>query len=223
MTTVRVAAALCALALGSMANAGLTFSFADPAGGRQLSNTANGGGAGIGRLTYSTTTPIVLIVDTGVEGSTTFTNARCEMTLNMAAAQTINQFTLASLTGTFAFYDFTGGIRTDIVTATAQNGAFVRLNQSNSLMFSSNNGLLYTAGPALTPILAGQGMTGFQDAVFTLTNMLIAGGAPLTNANGVFNSFAADASFSGSSQQVPTPGSMAILMLAAGAVLRRRR
>ena len=213
-----------AVALAQSAQAGITFSFADPSGGQQLTHTANGGGPGVGRFSYSVTTPITLIVDAASEGTTTFTNARLEMNnLNIAAAQVINMFTLAQVTGSFTFYDFTGGVRTNIVTGTAQNGSFVRLGGSNSLMFSSPNGLLYTAGPALQPLLGGVALTGLQDAVFTMTNLQVAGGAPLTGANGVFNNFVADTSFSGSSGLVPTPGSMAIMVLAAGTLLRRRR
>lgn len=223
MTTVRAVSGIAALVLGAAAQADITFSFADPSGGQQVTATANGGGAGVTRVTYDTSAPITFIVDTGAEGGTTFTNARVEFTnFDVGAAVVINNMTFAPVSGTFTFYDFTGGVRTDILRGQSTTGAFVRVGIANAFMFSSANGFLYTAGAALLPVLGAQNLMGQQDAVFSLTNINVQGGGPLIGANGAFNSFTADTSYSGSSQ-VPAPGSIAILMTAAAASFRRRR
>jgi hypothetical protein len=62
-----------------------------------------------------------------------------------------------------------------------------------------------------------------KEAVFTLTDVLVAGGAPLTGAGGVFNSFNANASYSGNSALAPAPGSIALLTLAGCFFTKRRR
>lgn len=226
MRTVRGMLALAVLAVCPVAQATIAFSFADPGPGHQLTNTANGGGAGIGLLSYSSSQPIAFIIDGATETAVTMNNARLQMTnLTLGAAQTQNGITTAPVSGSFVFYDFTGGVRTDIVTATVPNGSFVRIGATNAMLFSSATGLQYTAGPILTSLLeqAGLTLTNPQEAVFTLTDVSVAGGAPLFNANGVFNSFTANSSFSGNTSTVPTPGSVAVLLLAAATTLTRRR
>jgi len=212
--------ALCPIAQGSIA-----FSFADPIGGRQLTNIANGGGPGIGRLSYSATTPIVFIIDAGVEGTTSYPNARLEFNnMDLGAAQTISIFTMAPVTGSFTVYDLTGGIRTNIVTGTAnQAGAFMRVGDTSSMMFSSGNGFFYTAGPALVPLMGGLALGGLQEATFTITDILTQGGLPVIGAGGVFNDFVANTSYSGNTGTVPAPGSLALMVLGAGMSFRRRR
>lgn len=221
----RLVAALGALALATAAQAAtITFSFADPSGGQQLSNVANGASPGVGRMTYDTTAPITFIVDSSTEGQTVFTNSRLEFTnFNLGTAMQINSFNLAQVTGSFTFYQLNAGVRTNLLTGTATNGAFVNFNGSNAMMFNSSNGFSYTAGPGLSTILAGEPLGGLQDAGFTITNLQVSGGGPLTNAGGVFNSFLADTSYSGSSNTIPTPGSLAIVAMAAGTIVRRRR
>lgn len=214
------------LALCPMAHGAIAFSFADPGGGHQLSNTANGGGAGIGLLHYDTTQNITFNIDGVSEGigSTTFANARLEMNnLTLGAALTQNGVTTAPVAGSFTFYDFAGGVRTDIVTAVVPAGSYVRIGNTNALLFSSSQGLVYTPGPRLQTILGlGVNLVNPQEAVFTLTDITVAGGAPLTGAGGVFNSFDANASYSGNAGVAPAPGSVALLVLA-GVVTRRRR
>jgi hypothetical protein len=213
--------AVCPIAQGSIA-----FSFADPGPGHQLTNTANGGGTGIGRLTYNSTQAISLIVDGTTEsaGMLTFNNARLEMTnMNLGAAQTVGGVTTAPVTGGFTFFDFTGNVRTNILTATIPTGSFVRIGNTNALLFSSSQGLVYSPGPALTTFLAGATFANPQEAVFTLTDVVVGGSLPLIGAGGVFNSFTANSSYSGNTATVPAPGSIVLLVLGAGVVAGRRR
>ncbi len=227
MNTLRGLMCASLLALCPLAHGSLAFSFASPGPGHQLTNVANGGGVGIGLLGYNTNQAISLIVDGTSEaiGTTTFTNARLEMTnLHLGAAQTINGITTAPVSGSFAFYDFTGNTRVNILLATVPNGSFVRIGGTSAILFSSAQGLVYTAGPRLQTILGTAGpMVNPQEAVFTLTDVLVAGGAPLTGANGVFNSFNANASYSGNSALAPAPGSVALLSLAGLIFTKRRR
>ena len=100
-------------------------------------------------------------------------------------------------------------------TATVPAGSYVRIGNTNALLFSSSQGLVYTPGPRLQTILgAGRNLGNPEEAVFTLTDISVAGGAPLTGTGGVFNSFDANASFSGNAGVVPAPGSVALLVLA---------
>ena len=214
------------LALCQAAQGAIAFSFADPGGGHQLTNTANGGGPGIGMLHYSTTDAITLIVDGAASGvgSATFTNARLEMAnLTLGAAQTQNGITTAPVAGSFTFYDFTGNVRVNILTANVAQGSYVRIGATNALLFSSALGLVYTPGPRLQSLLStGQSLGNPQEATFTLTDVTTVGGAPLIGAGGVFSSFDCNASFSGNTQVIPAPASIALLALA-GLVSRRRR
>lgn len=216
------------LAMASVANASIAFSFADPVPGRQVSNVQNGAGPGLGLLTYDTSANIVLLVDDnefGGFGSLSFNTARLEVTLTLGAAVTLGGVTLAPVSGTFTIYDFTGGVRTDILTGSSQNGAFVRVTGTNAIQFSTADGFSYAAGPALAALLlpSGRSLAPAQEAVFTLTDIATVGGGNFIGPGGVFRSFNANASFSGTSETVPTPGAAALAGLAGLVALRRRR
>jgi len=225
------AIALTAIAAATMsfaaaANAGIAFSFADPAGGKQLTNVKDGGGANTGLLTYDTAAAITFIIDGNAEGfSASFPNARMELSMLLGQATTIGGVTTAPVDGQFTIYDFTGGVRTDIITGTSDNGSYVRIGGTNALLFSSDDGFVYTAGPALTALLApGRVIAPLQEAVFSLTDIATTGGTGLFAPGGVFNSFSANASFSGNTDVVPNPGALALLGVAGmTAGLRRRR
>jgi MYXO-CTERM domain-containing protein len=212
------------LALASAANASIAFSFADPIPGRQVSNLSNGGGVGIGRLSYDTAVPITFLID-GVEeglGTATFTNARLRVDLTLGAAISIGGIVIAPVGGTFTIFDATSGL--DIVTGSSNLGSFVRVTGTNSIQFSTADGFAYSAGPALQSFLGpGLVLTADQEAVFTLTDIVTASGAPFIGPGGVFRDFQANASFSGTSNVVPTPGATALVGLAGLAAFRRRR
>ncbi len=215
-------AGLC-LAAGA-AQASIAFSFADPANGRQLTNVKDGAAAGVGLMTYDSSAPITFIVD-GTEdslGVLVFNNARMEMRFEMSPAVTIAGVTTAPVAGTFRIYNATSG--NDIVTGQSADGAFVRIAGTNSILFSSPDGFTYTAGADLTSFLpSGQSLAADQEAVFTLTDVLVQGGGSMFAAGGVFKDFAANASFSGTSNLVPTPGAIALAGLGGLLVGRRRR
>lgn len=227
MKAIRGMACLGLFALCPLAQGAIAFSFADPGPGHQLTNTADGGGAGIGLLSYSSTQAITFNIDGTTEevGNTTFTNARFEMS-NMTLGAPVFQggILVAPVAGSFAFYDFTDNVRTDILTATVPTGSFVRIGNASALLFSSSQGLVYTAGPALQAMLGASGGLGNpQEAVFTLTDIVAADGGPIIDANGAFTSFSANSSFSGNTATVPAPSSVALLYIAAGLVAKRRR
>ncbi|MGQ0626755.1 MAG: MYXO-CTERM sorting domain-containing protein [Phycisphaerales bacterium] len=217
------------LALASAANASIAFSFADPVPGRQVSNLQNGSGAGLGLLTYDTSAPIVFLVDdsdVGGSGATSFNNARLEVNLTLGAAITMGGVTLAPVSGDFTIYDFTGNVRTDILRGQSMSGAFVRVTGTNAIQFSTADGFSYTAGPALQAFLGAlRTLVADQEAVFTLTDIATVGGGSFIGPGGVFRSFNANASFSGTSnvEVVPTPGAAALAGLAGLVALRRRR
>ncbi|MCC6426619.1 MAG: hypothetical protein IT435_07335 [Phycisphaerales bacterium] len=223
MKTFIVSVAGLCMAAGA-AQASIAFSFADPAGGRQMSNVKDGAGAGIGLMTYDTTAALTFIVDGSDEslGSLTFTNARMELRFEMSPAVTLAGITTAPVAGGFRIYNADTG--NDILTGASRDGAYVRIAGTNSILFSTPDGFTYAAGPDLTSWLpSGETLAPDQEAVFTLTDVLVAGGGSMFAAGGVFKDFTANASFSGNSQLVPAPGALALAGIGGVLVARRRR
>ncbi|MBM4109649.1 MAG: hypothetical protein FJ255_12720 [Phycisphaerae bacterium] len=225
-----IAAGLLAAA-GSVANAAVTFSFADPAPGKQLRHTSNGGAPGSGTLSYdqSNTTGVIRFIVGSNDGSiptTVFSNARMEMSIDMGTAIPIAGGFMAPLMGTFRIYDFSSAL--DILTGTfgQGGGTAVVFGASGALITNSiaPNALVYTAGPALQALLpTGLVLAPLFDAVFTITDIAQIGGGPFVNTAGEVASFDANASFSGTSELIPTPGTLALLGAAGLVGIRRRR
>lgn len=232
--TLLIAAAMVAAA-GTAANAAVTFSFADPAPGKQLTHTTNGGAPGSGVLSYdqsNTTGAIRFIVGSndGAIPTTVFANARVEMEINVGTATAIPGGASAPLQGRFRFYslDVNNQNPVDILSGSfgQTGGVAVVFGASGALITNSiqPNDLVYTAGPALQSLLpAGLFLAPLFDAVFTITDIEQVGGGPFVNQNGEIAGFTANASFSGTSEIVPTPGSAALIGLAGLIGLRRRR
>jgi hypothetical protein len=219
--TLKLLALVGGLGVTAAANAGVAFSFADPTGGRQLMNMAGLGPGGTGLLMYDQSAPLTLIVDGSGSGlgSTTF-NARMEMNLSLGQSQAVAGVTLAPVTGSFTIYTLNGAVRSDLLTGSASAGSYVRVGGTNSILLS-DPGFSYTAGAGLSSFLAGQTLIPGFEGVFTVTDV-DTGGSSLIGANGFFNSFTANASFSGNTQVVPAPGALALLA-AGGLVAARRR
>lgn len=225
-TKMTVVAALAAAAVAGSASASITFSFADPIPGRQLRNQANGAGVGVGLLTYDTTAPITFLVDGTDEGLSqwTWSNARMEMNLALGAATTFAGVTVAPVQGTFTIYDFTGSVRNDILTGTAAAGTFVRISNTNSILFSDPD-FTYTAGPALAALLpSGVSFVNPTEGSFSVTDVSVAeGGGHFIGPGGVFRTFTANSSFSGNTALIPSPGALALAATSGMIALRRRR
>jgi hypothetical protein len=224
MRTICTLAALAGLAVVSTAQAGIAMSFADPIPGRQLHNVQNGAGLGVGQLSYDQNAVISLLIDGTDEGfgQVTFSNARMEMNLALGTAVTFGGVTQAPVIGTFTIYDMTAG-RVDIVTGVASLGTYVRVGNTNSLLFSDPN-FSYLPGPALSALMApGRTFTSPTEGVFTLTSILADGGGSFINPDGSFRTFDANASFSGNTEVVPAPGVMALMGLGTLCMARRKR
>lgn len=227
-----IAAGLLAAA-GSVAQAAVTFSFADPAPGKQLRHTSNGGLPGSGSLSYDTsaTTGVIRFIVGSNDGSvptTVFANARMDMSIEVGLATPIPGGFMAPLSGSFRIFNASTGL--DILTGSfgyaGPGGTAVVFGPSGALITNSivPNDLVYTAGPELTALLpSGQVLAPLFDAVFTLTDIAQIGGGPFVNPNGEVASFDANASFSGTSELIPTPGALALLGLGGLVGLRRRR
>ncbi|MBX9736815.1 MAG: hypothetical protein K2X32_07805 [Phycisphaerales bacterium] len=217
-----------ALTLAAAANASVTFQFADPAGGSQLTNVANGGGAGLGLMTYDTSANIDFFVDGSGAGllSPSFLGAHLEIAFTLGAGVVLPGGTIQiPVTGTFTVYQGTGMSRVNILTGTtlpSGSGAFFQVGSTQSILFSDPEGFAYTAGPALTPFLAGNSLIDPQEAVFTVTDLTLSSAASLLGAGGVVNSFTANTSFSGNAN-IPTPGAMALVGVGGLLAARRRR
>lgn len=226
MKNLALSAAIASLAFAGAAQASVYMSFADPIPGRQLHNTANDVEAGVGRLTYDQAATFDFFVD-GTDlgfGPVTISGAHMEMNMAIGAAATSLGVTTAPVAGAFTIYILGESGRQDIITGTARDGAYVRVGNTNSLLFSDPS-FVYTAGPVLTG-LAGAPIT-FADpteGVFTVTSIAPVGGGSFLNGDGTFKSFDANASFSGNTEVVvPTPGALALSGLGGLCLIRRRR
>lgn len=227
-----IAAGLLAAA-GSVANAAVTFSFADPAPGKQLRHTSNGAAPGSGTFSYdmSNTTGVIRFIVGSNDGSiptTVFSNARMDMNIHMGLATPVPGGFMAPLSGSFRVFDFSSGldILTGVFGSQGPGGTAVVFGASGALITNSiaPNDLVYTAGPALQALLpAGLFLAPLFDAVFTITDIAQIGGGPFINTAGEVASFDANASFSGTSELIPTPGTLALLGVAGLVGIRRRR
>ncbi|HEX8877115.1 MAG TPA: hypothetical protein VF777_10230 [Phycisphaerales bacterium] len=227
----QISAAAAVFALAGAAQADLAFSFADPGAGiRPVTCVKDGGGAGIGRITYNMAVPVSFIVDGTNEpgflgGSPQVFNANLELQLDIGAATTIGGVTTANVNGYFIVKDNVSNqviLRGDTI---AGAGAFVRVGGTNSILFSNDTGFQYTFGAALNALLApGRTPANPQEAVFTLTNILVAQGLSLIDAQTkTFNSFSANSSFTGNTAVIPSAGSLALMSLGGLIAARRRR
>lgn len=213
----------------AVAHAGLTFSFADPAAGPQVSFSGGVGGV----LTFDQEVLINFIVDGSSEPNafvTNFPSARLELSLTVGAATPLNATDfVAPVSGTFRVYH--SGIpdpaQNTILSAVVSSGAFLRVGSSSSVNSDSLVfGLSFVAGPLLQDLLLpGRTIAPQFDAVFTLTDVLNdAGGSGIAGPNGgPISAFTANASFSGTANVVPTPGAAALVVLGGLAASRRRR
>lgn len=204
----------------------ITFSFADPVPGRQMTAVAGGGGGSSALLTYDTSARISLLVDGSAEGfgALEFTDARMELSMALGVTTTMGGVTVAPVSGTFTIYDMSTGSRRDIITGASQNGAFVRVLGTNSLQFATPDGFTYLAGPALTALLApGRELSPYQEASFSLTDIQTVGGGAFIAPDGSFRSFTANSSYSGNTEVIPAPGALALAGLGGLMVARRRR
>lgn len=229
-TRLSVLAVLAPAALVAVANAGLAFSFADPTPGKQLHNLqANQAGAGTGVMSYDTDAVINFLIDGSAETNpftANFANARMEMSMTIFTGSTNAGIFNAPVAGFFRIYDANTG--NTILRGDATGGAFLRFAGTSSILLSSEAGFTYTFGQALIDVLAFTNNAGLtpvdpQEGVFTLTDAVAVGGGSLIGAGGVVKSFDANASYSGNTETVPGPGSIALLGLAGLAGRRRRK
>jgi uncharacterized protein (TIGR03382 family) len=219
-------------AAGSIAQATvMTFSFADPAPGKQLRHTSNGPAPGSGALTYdmSATTGVIRFIVGSNNGSiptTVFANARMEMNIDVGLATPIPGGFMAPLMGSFRIFNADSSL--DILTGTfgQGGGTAVIFGASGAVITNSiaPNDLVYTAGPELQALIpSGLFLAPLFDAVFTITDITQIGPGPFVSTSGEIASFDANASFSGTAELIPTPGTLALLGLAGLTGLRRRR
>ena len=216
---------LAALALAGLAGSamgGLTFSFADPAGNGQLVNTG-------GVLSYDSSAVLSFNIDGSTEPSpfsVSFVNAGLELNLTLSNASSFAGVTTAQISGSFRFFnrDINGGVgpAATILEAVAPSGAFVSIGAAGTVNTDFDFfGLVLSAGAQLQGLLApGRFIAPPFDSVFTVTDIAP---LPLSVVNGTISNFSANASFSGTANVVPTPGSVALLALGGLAMGRRRR
>lgn len=222
-TSFRIAA-LAALAVTAAAHADIAMSFADPIPGRQLHNMANGSGPGIGFMTYDQSAQLSFLFDGSEDSlpSQVFSNARMELQMSLGVSTTVGGITTAPVSGFFKIYDMSSGVREDIIIGIASAGSYVRISNTNSILFSDPN-FTYTSGPALDALTGPLTFVAPSEAVFTLTSVLADGGGSFINPDGSFRTFDANSSFTGNTQAIPAPGAIALASLGVLCIARRRR
>lgn len=175
-------------------------------------------------LTYDSTAPISFLFDGTEDGlpNHLFTNARMEMQLSLGPASILGGFTTAPVSGFFRILDNNTQPASEILLGTAIAGSFVRISETNALLFSGPS-FSYLPGLALTAITGPLAFADPTEAVFTLTSIVAVGGGFFINPDGTFRTFDANASFSGNTQTIPTPGTVALCGLGSLVLSRRRR
>lgn len=225
----RTVATLAGLFAGPAALAGvITFSFAPPPLGATMTNIANAGGVDTGLLVFNQNAVLNFTVDGTNEGFgvVNFPNARLAVTMTLAPAVDMGGgFFRAPVAGNFAIYDFTGNVRTDIISGTVSAGTFIHFGSTNVILLNNNTGLSYSAGPRLTALLApGRTLDNAQEGTFALSNVTnVMGGPEIIGPGGAFQTFFGNTAFTGSTNVVPTPGAIALGLLGGIAATRRRR
>lgn len=225
---IAAAGGLVVLASASAQAQHLAFSFADPVPGRQLTHTALGNGTGT--LTYDTGVSLNLLIDATSLGfgSISLPDVRLQFNMTLGTATTAGGVTLAPVAGDFLFYTLDDSNQpVPVLQGASQAGAFVRIGSTNSLLFSSDDGFVYTPGAMINAMLGStRELAPLQEAVFTLTDVNTNGAGAMIGPGGVFRSFTANSSFSGNSevrQIIPTPGATALMLLGGAMAARRRR
>ncbi len=214
------------------ANAAVYFTFDDPSTPLELSYVAGSGG-GSGSVSYSGAARVDLVVDGTEEGWGVITySARLTMDLAVGASL-FPPLPFADVTGsfTFAIDDGFGGFE-DILVGSMMNTGLTPHDLTASgfagSMSFSNAGIEgeafdWTAMNSLAAFFAGNPLFGAQSASFSLAG--ITPGVFGVNAEGYIPSFNANAAFVGAAEvnQVPTPGSVALLAIAGLLGVPRRR
>lgn len=217
-STLACAIAAIAAAAGS-ANAALTFSFADPIPGRQMSYSSSSG-----LISYDSSAVLSFLVDGSTEPNNfnqVFGNAGMNMMLNVGSISVAGPIVTAPVSGFFEIFD--RGTETLIVRGDTAAGSFVRLGATSSILMSSDISFTYTAGPALNALLLpGRAPSDPQEAVFTVTDLLVTGGGPLV-VQGQMRDWTANASMSGNTEVVPAPGVLALAGMGGLMVATRKR
>ncbi len=226
------------------ANSRITFSFADPAPGKQLRLTVDPKGVGA-TFSYDSESPINFIIGSndGSVATTVFQNVYVEMNVDIVPTGVPlgnSNSVIASVVGSFTIYAVSARGRADILHAElpgigepngplTPGGSLFLVGQgplgpaSGAIVSTSTaHTLRYTAGPLLSGVLdpLGISIAPVFDAVFTITDFTE--DAPGQRGNGTTTA-SANTSFSGTAALIPTPGTTALLAVAGLVSLRRRR
>ena len=211
-------ALVAACGIAGVSQAALTFSFADPVPGRQMSYSQ-----GTGLISYDNLAAITVLVDGSTEPisfSTAFPNSTMTMSLAVGTVSVAGPVIQAPVAGFFELRDASSAL---IIRGDTANGSFIRLGSTSSILMSDDISFAYTAGPSLTALLVpGRALANPQEAVFTVTDLLVGGGGPLV-VDGQMRSWTANASYSGNSEVVPAPGAIALASLGGLLIARRKR
>lgn len=212
------------------ANAAVYFTFDDPSTPLELSYVAGSGG-GNGSVSYSGAARVDLVVDGTEEGWGVITySARLTMDLAVGASA-FPPLPFAEVSGsfTFAIDDGFGGFEDILVGSTVNSPGLMTAGGFAGSMSFSNTGTEgdgafdWTAMNSLAAFFAGNPLFGAQSASFSLAG--ITPGVFGLNNEGYIPSFNANAAFVGAAEvnQVPTPGSAALLAIAGLLSVPRRR
>lgn len=218
MRTLCTIGAIAVAAAATCANAGLTFSFADPVPGRQMHYNSVSA-----LISYDTPVSLNFLVDGSTEPTpfnALFADSHLQLALNVGAPVAFGPAIQAPVAGFFEVRDSVGTL---IVRGDTDAGSFIRIGSTSSILMSSDISFGFTAGPALLALLEpGRTLSDPQESVFTVTDLAVVGGGPLL-VGGNMQSWDANASYSGNSEVVPAPGAFALCALGGLTLAARRR
>lgn len=234
MKNARIVCALCALTgAAAPVSASVFFTFADPPDGLEV-RYEQPAASMFGTMTYGVgfqPPPLLdFIVDASQEGGSIHHIQANLVWTNwfVGALTTVGPISSAMVSGDFDFIDASGGA-TDgqsILSGTFSTGLVIQALGTGSIVTSTDSGLDYTIGPALSALEPQiTSVSAFEDGTYTLTDITF-DGAMEVNVNGgdFFGSFSANAAFTGTAEaEIPTPGSIGLAMLGAAGLIRRRR
>jgi len=214
----------------SAANAAVYFTFDDPTTPLELTYVA-GTNNNSGSMSYSGAARVDLVVDGTEEGWGTITySARLTMNLSVQGAFS-PPLTMAGVRGdfTFAIDDGFGGFEDILVGSTVDGAGLLFAGGFSGAVNFSNTGFEgdgefdWTALNSLSSFFDGNSLFGAQSASFSLA--AINPGVFGLNQEGYIPSFNANAAFVGAAEvnPIPTPGTAALLAVAALVGAPRRR
>jgi len=218
------------------ASASVSFTFQDPSSAMEF-EYVEGDEKTDGHIGYNSPgplSPLQLTIDASDHGLEPIVfDAFLEIDLDVSTATDLGFGAIADVSGTFRFYDITGGeLRGDfpmILEGVITEGSFFVIGTTGAQVSSSTeNSLVLNAGPSLQDYLdlGNLSLAEQMDSSFSISGISLTGGgfgAPGINQFGYLESFTSNAAYVGNAGIVPSPPAALTLTALTCVSARRRR